>query len=136
MNPDSPAMAAAPEATILFPHQLALFAVSVIILAAVFELVRRRFLKERYALLWIAIALGGFALGAFPGLIEWLSAVFRLQFITVLFIIYFAFTFALVLSFSVMLSRLSEHNRTLAQEIALLGAEVRALRGEGGSHDA
>ncbi len=131
MNPDN-GMAAAPGATILFPHQLALFGASLLILLVVFELVRRRHLKERYALLWIAASVGSFALGAFPGLIEWISAVFRLQFITVLFIIYFAFTFALILSFSVMLSRLSERNRNLAQELALLAAEVRALKAKGG----
>jgi hypothetical protein len=112
---------------ILWQHRLALFAMSLVVLAAVFELVRRGLLKERYALLWLGAAAGGLVIGVFPGIIATLASAFRLQYLTVIFLAYFVFTLFLVLVFSVVISRLVERNRALAQEVALLALSVKRL---------
>jgi len=119
---------------ILWQHRVALFAASLIVLAAVFELVRRGLLKERYALLWLGAAAAGLVVGVFPGIITIVADAFRLQYLTVLFLLYFVFTLFIVLVFSVVISRLVERNRALAQEVALLALSVKRLE-EGQGHE-
>ena len=108
-------------------HRLGLAVFSVALLLLVLELVRRGYLKERYALLWLATAGAGLVIGVFPGVIVLLSSLFRFQYLTVIVSLSLIFILGLVLSFSVILSRLSERNRRLAQEVALLGERVRTL---------
>ena len=112
---------------ILWQHRAALFVASLVVLGAVFELVRRGLLKERYALLWLAAAAAGLVVGVFPGLISVVAHAFQLQHLTVLFLVYFIFTLFIVLVFSVVISRLVERNRALAQEVALLALSVKRL---------
>jgi hypothetical protein len=111
-------------------HRIGILAVSVLLLLVVLELVRRGFLKERYALLWLATAGLSLAVGMFPSVITWLAHIFNFQFLTVLFGMYFAFTLALVLCFTIVISRQAERNRDLAQELALLSHEVDRLKQE------
>lgn len=109
------------------PHRVALLIMSLVLLGLVLELVRRGMLKERYALLWLATSLFGLVLGIFPGLIVKLSQLLHFQFVTVLLALTFLFTLGLVLSFSVVISRLSERNRELTQEVALLENALKKL---------
>lgn len=106
-------------------HRLALLILSLLLFGFVLELVRRDLLKERYALLWLATSLFGLVIGIFPGLIVRLAVLLRFQMLTALFVLSFLFTLGIVLSFSVLISRLSERNRRLAQEVALLENRVR-----------
>lgn len=110
-------------------HSLGLLALSVMLLVLVLELVRRGLLKERYALLWLATSLVGLAVGIFPNVIVVLSRALHFQYLTVLFIISFIFTLGLILTFSVVISRLVERNRVLTQEVALLATKVKTLEG-------
>jgi hypothetical protein len=100
---------------------------SVALLAFVLELVRRGYLKERYALLWMATAAAGLAVGLVPGIIIGLAALFRVQYLTVIVALTFLFVLGLLLSFTVVISRLSARNRTLTQELALLENRVTRL---------
>lgn len=118
---------------ILWQHRAALFVVSVVVLGTVFELVRRGLLKERYALLWLGTAAAGLVVGLFPGVISAVAHAFQLQYLTVLFLVYFAFTLFIVLVFSVVISHLVERNRALAQEVALLALSVKRLEEGRGS---
>lgn len=108
-------------------HRIGLLIVSLVMVGLVLELVRRRRFKERYALLWLAAS--GFVLlvGLAPSLVVWLARMLHVQFLTVFFVLSFAFLLGLVLSFSVVISRLSEQNRELAQEVGLLENRVKQL---------
>ncbi len=108
-------------------HRIGLLLLSVALLVLILELVRRRRFKERYALLWLGAAAFGLVVGLFPGIIVWIARLFHVQFLTVFFGITFIFLLGLVLSFSMVISRLSEQNRELAQEVALLDRRLRAL---------
>lgn len=108
-------------------HRIALLILSVALLLLVLELVRRNLLRERYALLWLATSLVGLVVGLFPNLIVQFSNWMRFQYLTALFFLTFIFVLALVLAFSVVLSRQSERNRRLAQEVALLQHRLRRL---------
>ena len=111
-------------------HRVGILALSVLLLLIVLELVRRGYLKERYALLWLATAGLSLIVGLFPGVITRLAHVFNFQFLTVLFVMYFAFTLALVLCFTIVISRQTVRNRELTQEVALLAHEVDRLKQE------
>jgi len=108
-------------------HRVGLLLVSLSFMVLVLELVRREHLKERYALLWLAAAACGLGVGFFPSLITWTSALFGFQYLTVFFVGSFLFLLMLVLAFTVVISKLSERNRTLAQEVALLAHRVEQL---------
>jgi len=118
---------AAELAGFYWSHRIGLLVVSAAFLALVLELVRREHLKERYALLWLAAAACGLAVGLFPRLVVWVSASFGFQYLTVFYAGSFLFLLLLVLAFSVVLSKLSERNRILAQEVALLSRRVEQL---------
>jgi hypothetical protein len=95
----------------------------------VFELVRRRRLLERYALLWLfssAILLG---LSVWRGLLEDLASLVGIFYApSALFAVAFAFVLVLLLHFSLVISRLAEQTKVLAQRVALLQHEVDELR--------
>ncbi len=99
---------------------------SLILLLVVFELIRRRRLRERYALLWV---LAG---GVLLGLSLWRSGVDTIAALvgvhyapSALFALASLFVVVLLLHFSTVISRLSDENAILAQRLALLEAEVR-----------
>src|SRR5690606_12981446 len=103
---------------------------SVVLFGLVLELVRRDYLKERYALLWLATSVAGLVIGVFPGLIVSLTLWLRFQMLTTLYVMTFLYTLAIILAFSVVISRLSERNRKLAQEVALLNHRVERMESQ------
>jgi hypothetical protein len=116
-----------PQEGLYLAHRIGIFIVNLGLSAVVIELVRRGFLKERYALLWLFVSVAGLAIGIFPQSLVWLSDAVGFQYLTTLFVIFFFFLMGLVLAFSVLLSHLSERHRTLAQELALLEERLRRL---------
>jgi MFS family permease len=108
-------------------HRIGLLVVSVTFMAVVLELVRRSHLKERYALLWLAAALCGLGVGLFPQVVVWFSKTMGFQYLTVFYVTSFLFLLLLVLAFTVVISKLSERNRELAQEVALLAHRIEQL---------
>lgn len=90
-------------------------------LAFIGRLLRHRRLSAKYAILWLALGTAGLAVAIFPGLVDavsrWLGIPYGgttafLGAITVLVL--------LCMHYSWELSRLEEHSRKLAQEVALL----------------
>lgn len=108
-------------------HRVGLLLISLGFMMLVLELVRRAHLKERYALLWLVAASCGLGVGFFPGIITWTSAIFGFQYLTVFYVGSFLFLLLLVLAFTVVISKLSERSRCLAQEVALLARRVEEL---------
>jgi hypothetical protein len=110
--------------------QIAAVIVTALMFGVVLELVRRRRLVERYALLWMIVAAALLVLAIWTDL---LSSATDLVGIAVpsngLFLAAFGVAFLLLLHFSVATSRLSEETKVLAQEVARLDAELRAARG-------
>jgi hypothetical protein len=108
------------------------------LLLIVLELVRRRRLQERYALLWLVSAVVLLTLAAWRGA---LSAVASLIGIAsppnALFFLAFATILIVLLHFSVVLSRLSDQTKVLAQRVAMLDQRLRRYeeRDEDGALD-
>ena len=109
------------------PHlQIVAVIGSTLLLLGVFELVRRRRLMERYALLWLASAVALLALSIWGGLLGRVSRLIGVYYPpSALFVIAFAFVLILLLHFSITVSRLADQTKVLAQRLALLEARTR-----------
>jgi hypothetical protein len=97
-----------------------------VLLLAVLELVRRRRLMERYALLWLLSAVVLLALAIWRSALASIShAIGVIYPPNALFFIAIGFILLLLLHFSSAVSRLSEQSETLAQRQALLDERLR-----------
>ncbi|GEN78271.1 DUF2304 domain-containing protein [Actinotalea fermentans] len=97
-----------------------------LVVALLFALLRRRRIREKYAALWVILAIAVGLLGAFPRLAFWLSDVVGVQApVNLLFATAFVVLLAVCIQISSEVSSLEEQTRTLAEEIALLRLEVR-----------
>lgn len=102
-------------------------------LVFVFEMLRRRRLREKYAVLWVTVALASLVLSAFPSTLSWAAATFGVEVPANL--LFFGALLLLLLTniqHSYEVGRLEEKTRTLAEEIALLKLDQKPLGdGEG-----
>lgn len=93
----------------------------------VIELIRRGRLKERYSLLWLCASALLLMLSLSRTVLEYLSRALGVFYPpSLLFLLAFLFLLLITLHFSVVLSGLSEKNKQLAQELALLRQELQA----------
>lgn len=91
------------------------------LLILVFDLVRRRRLLERYALVWLFSAAVLLALSVWAGLLDAMADLLGIAYPpNALFLIAFGFVMVLLLHFSLAVSRLTDQSKVLAQRLALL----------------
>lgn len=112
-------------------QRVAVIAIAVLVLVVAVELVRRRRLLERYALLWLIAAAGLFLLGVWQGLLTTLATDVGIRSApNALFALGFVFVVGLLLSVTLVISRLTEQNKQLAQRLALLDDRLAELERE------
>ncbi len=103
--------------------------VTLALLLLVFELVRRKRLSERYAILWLLAATTLFVLAAWKGLLTSLSNDVGISYPpSALFAVAIGLIAMILLHFSLAVSRLSDQNKILAQRLALLQQRIEAPR--------
>lgn len=108
-------------------QELEEIAVAVVICAAIFELVRRKRLMERYAILWLVAGVTVLVLSLAQGAIQKLARDAGVYYApSALFAIAFLFVLAILVQFSMTISRLSDQNTALAQHLALLQQRLEA----------
>lgn len=106
--------------------QLVAIAGALLLLFVVLELVRRRRLLERYALLWLFSAVVLLGLAAWRDGLERLANTVGIAYPpNALFFVAFAFVLLLLLHFSAAVSRLADQSKVLAQRLALLEERLR-----------
>jgi len=94
----------------------------------IFELVRRRRLMERYALLWLLSSAVLLGLAVWRNLLEVIARTIGVAYApSALFVIAFGFILVLLLHFSLVISRLADQNKVLAQRMALLQQQLDAF---------
>lgn len=98
----------------------------VVVLGVVIELIRRRRLQERYALLWIVTGAVMLVLAVWRGALYALADATGVAYPpSALYMIAGLFVLVVLLHYSTVLSRLSDQNKTLAQRLALLEEKLR-----------
>jgi hypothetical protein len=114
--------------------QIVALIVTAVMLGIVLELVRRRRLAERYALLWMVVAIVLLVFAVWKGLLGDAAHLVGIQVpANALFLAAIGVIFILLLHFSVAVSRLAEETKILAQEVARLDQELRARSANGGA---
>jgi len=112
--------------------QIIAVVVTVLLLVLVIDLVRRRRLVERYALLWMLAAAFLVVLAVWNGGLEFIADLAGIKSPpNALFLLGLAVIFGLLLNFSIAFSRLSEETKILAQEVARMDREQRRIRKSG-----
>ena len=106
---------------------------SLLLLVVVFELIRSRRLRERYALLWLLTGLVLLALSVWRGGLNTIAGWFGVTGYppAVLFAVGSLFVILVLLHYSTVISRLSDQNTILAQRLALLEEQLASAEGEG-----
>lgn len=104
---------------------------SVLILAGIVELLRRRQLKEKYAVLWLIVGLVLVVFTAFPALLTRISSALGVAVPTnLLFFVAILFLVGVVLHLSWEASRLETETRKLAEDVAILRLDLAEMKRE------
>jgi hypothetical protein len=104
---------------------------SLSLLGLVVELVRRRRLGEAYSLLWLLTGVILLILSLWRELLDVLANLVGIFYPpAALFVVGFGFVLLILLQFSVVVSRLSDENRSLIQRLAILDWRLRQLEKE------
>ena len=99
---------------------------SLLLLLVVFELIRSRRLRERYALLWLLTGVVLLVLSLWRGGLNTIAGWFGISGYppAILFAVGILFILLVLLHYSTVISKLSDQNTILAQRLALLEAEL------------
>jgi hypothetical protein len=99
---------------------------ALILLLTIFELVRRRKLREKYVVLWLAVGVVVVPLGFFPRLLDRITGALGIA-SGVSLVMFLSVTVLLLISLHLSweVNRLEEETRTLAEELALLRTTTR-----------
>jgi len=111
-------------------HRVALVLAGGVLLLLTFELIRKRRLREEYSVLWILTAVGILVSGIYPRALEWVAMRITLHPAVLMTFLCVLFLMAILLHYSVVISKHSEREKGLTQELALLKDEIARLREE------
>ena len=101
---------------------------SLVLLFGVLELVRRRRLREKYALLWILTAIVLLILSVWRGAVTSIATALGVSYgPTILFAVGALFVLVVLLHYSTVISALTDRTVTLAQKVASLEQRINEL---------
>ena len=104
------------------------FIVVLAMLLFVFEMLRRRHLREKYAVLWLIIGLGMLVLVAFPQLLFWATGLLGVKVPSnLLFAMALLLLMAVCLHLSFEQSQSEDEVRILAEEVGILKMKVQQI---------
>ncbi len=105
----------------LLKQRIEVIVLAVVICFLIFELIRRKRLMERYAILWLLAGICVLVLALWKGLLTTLAHAAGITYLpSALFAVAFLFVLLMLVHFSTTISRLSDQNTMLAQRLALL----------------
>ena len=114
----------------LFHIQIIIGTLSIILFLMTFELIRKGRLREEYAILWLSTGMAILVFSLTPEffLSQFIARLTGLYYLSAVVMIAFLFLLLIVLHFSVVISKLTNQNKELAQRHALLELEFKELK--------
>ncbi len=107
---------------------VAAFLLALAIVALVVEMLRRKKLREKYAVLWLVVGVATLVLAAFPRLLNIVAEFVGVQLPSnLLFTMSILMLLGVCLHLSWEISVVEDETRTLAEEVAILRSQVEAL---------
>jgi len=100
----------------------------VIVIVSIFEMIRRKAIREKYAFVWLLIA-SLIALGAiFPNFVNRLSLFLGFQYLSNFVLFFFSIiNLLLIMQLTLSLGKNEQKSQTLAEEIALINGKLDKL---------
>lgn len=92
-----------------------------------FEFIRKKILREEYAILWLFTSMFIAVLSLWPSLVPIISKITGFYYLTALLLIVTIFLIALLMHFSIIISKIKNVNKELTQSHGLLELKVREL---------
>lgn len=120
----------AAQMPIALEQRLVLMLVAAVLLGLTFELIRKRRLREEYAVLWVCTGLMILVFALFPRMLFLLAGWLSLDHAILLTFLLGLFLAAILLHYSVVISKHADLSKGLAQDLALLKDEIARLRSE------
>jgi len=114
----------------LIQIQIVIGALSIILLLITFELIRKERLREEYSILWLFTGVAIFIFSLWPEffLSKFFAQITGLYYLSAVVMIAFLFLLLIVLHFSVVISKLTDRNKEIAQRHALLELEFNEFK--------
>lgn len=107
--------------------QLLIGFLAIIFFLFTIESIRKRHLREEYAILWLSMSLAIAVLSLWPGLVALLSQLTGLYYLSAVVSIVFVFLISVLMHYSIVISRIKETNKELVQKYALLELRLKEL---------
>ena len=102
--------------------------ISLLLAIVIFYLIRKKKLKEQYSLLWFLTVAVMLLLSLWEGLLFKISSLLGIAVPSnALFMLALLFMFVISLHYSILVSRLTDQSKMLAQRLALLDQELRKV---------
>ncbi|MCF8235836.1 MAG: DUF2304 domain-containing protein [Bacteroidales bacterium] len=109
--------------------QLVAIAGSILLIVFILILIRKRRLKEEYSILWLFFSFVFLILSFWRGSIDWLAAKLGVAYSpAALLLVLLMAIFVIMIEFSTIISKISESNKNLAQDLGLLKEELDKLK--------
>jgi len=116
------------EMSVPLTHRLVSVAIAAMVIVTTIEMIRRRKLREEYALLWLAASLALTILAIFPDIPIRLNRLLNINYLSIVVMLVFLFLGMIVMHFAVVISSHAEQIRQLAQQVAILENRLRQAR--------
>ena len=114
----------------LIKIQIIVGVLSMILLLITFELIRKKRLREEYAILWLFTGIAVLVFSLWPEFLlsQFFVRITGIFYLSAVVLIAFFFLLLIVFHFSVVISKLTGQNKDLAQRYALLELEFKELK--------
>lgn len=113
--------------------QIVAITVSLLLFLFIMYLIRSQRMKEEYSLLWIFFSLVFILFSFWRGGLDYVSEFLGVAYPpAALFMILLMAIFLILIEFSIIISKLADKNKSLAQEIGLLKQRLKKLEEESG----
>ncbi len=114
----------------LIQIQIIVGMLSFALLLITFELIRKERLREEYSLLWLFTGVVTLAFSLWPEffLSQFITRITGIFYLSAVVVIAFLFLLLIVLHFSVVISKLTNQTKELAQRYALLELELKEFK--------
>ncbi len=116
---------------ILFENRMQVFSIlgSISLILIIFKLIKRKRLKEQYSLLWLGCGFIFLFFSIFKPLLQIFADSLGILYApSALLLMLIVSAFLILIQFSVVISKLSESNKNLIQEVGILKAEFKKLQ--------
>jgi len=101
---------------------------SILFLAFIIELIRKKKIRDAYGLLWVLFGVVFIVISVWRQGLEILSRLLGIYYTPAAFLLILIMAVILILiQYSLVISRLSENNKTLAQQIGIINLELKEL---------